>query len=643
MNKKLLSLILFLYSSILLAQTEYKVGTSIISIEPDNAVFSVPLAGYGYPPEGRFSIEWIKVTSVEGLKNITGLGKMLYAINDNGTLLRGNVNQDIVEWEHLKTEQTLSFLAGMDNRLYAISSSDRLLVGKVEKKVVEWTEIGSVSNVVGFAAADGNLYIATSTKELQKGTVKENEVVWHSIGSAGDVISMTGSDDRLYSVSKDQLLWQRKNLLEGTDWMKIGYKNGSSYTITIRQIAVVDGHLYAINDENILFVARHNTLNDISSRAMAVTYKDKTAVIVGVDLTGFDYSLACDVKKEIKDKYGIPAEAILINASHSHFSPVAQWFPTWGRHQQTPDSTYFNCKIKKGIIESIENALKNRTTSTLYFGRGETHIGANRSLSGNDALYDSTLDIVRVCPKKKVSDALLFLAGCHPVFKNEGTAGYTISPNFPGVARRRLEDKLGLTQAMFIQGCAGDVNPIDYEPSESGRKLADDVLEVVKNKQLTPLSGEISYSLDSVLLPASVWSKERIIQLKAENGNREGNVEAEKNVRWADMMLSFYEKNTIPKYLPIYIHTINIGNWKLVGLSREAVTEYGLAIRKLWPGKLVSVSGYTNAVPSYLPTGIHIRNQTYEGYGSFFWNAQPALFPENVFDVVLEAIKKNNK
>lgn len=641
MNKKLLPLLLLLYSSFLLAQTEYKVGTSIVSIEPDNTVFSIPLAGYGYPPEGRFSIEWVKVSPSVGIKNITGLGKMLYAINENGALLRADVTQDIVEWKHLKSKQTLSFLAGMEQRLYAISSHDRLLVGKIGKNTVEWTEIASVSNVTGFTVAGGNLYISTSTDELQKGVLEEGRIVWHSMGRAKDVISMAGSDDRLYSVSKDQLLWQRKNLLEGTDWVKVGYNNGSSYTITILQIAIANGRLYAINDEGTLFIAQHNTLNDLSSRAMAMTYKDKTVVIVGVDLTGFDYSLACAVKSEIKDKYGIPEEAVFINASHSHFSPVAQWFPTWGKHQQTPDSAYFNCKIKKGIVESIEKALKNRTASTLYFGRGNTHIGANRSLSDGDAVCDSTLDIIKVCSKKKNGDALLFLTGCHPVFKNEGTAGYTISPNFPGVARRRLENKLELAQAMFIQGCAGDVNPVDYEPSASGQKLADDVLGIIEQEQLIPLSGNISYALDSVLLPANVWTREQILEFKKAHINLKGDVEAEKNVRWADMMLNYYDTNTLPQYLPVYIQTINIGNWKLVGVSREAVTEYGLAIRKLWPDKLVSVSGYTNDVPSYLPTAVHIKKQTYEGYGSFFWNAQPAIFPENVFDVILDYLKKN--
>ena len=75
-------------------------------------------------------------------------------------------------------------------------------------------------------------------------------------------------------------------------------------------------------------------------------------------------------------------------------------------------------------------------------------------------------------------------------------------------------------------------------------------------------------------------------------------------------------------------------------LSREAVTQYGIAIKALQPDKYISVLGYCNDVPSYLPNAVHIKAGTYEGYNSFFWNAQPCLFPENVFDVVIKKVKE---
>jgi hypothetical protein len=515
------------------AQHTYRVGTSVVSIEPDASVASLPLAGYGYPRDGRFTLKWVA--------------------------------QD-----------------------------------------------GDADALQGSAAS----------------SLQSSSVVWASAGET----TTADRNGRIYRLHPDLTLWARI----GAEWFKIGYPNGVTYAVTPVRIAVCDGSLYAADADNRLYRAVHSSMHELSARSMAITSGKQTVVIVALDLTGFDYSLALDVKRVIRQKHGIPPEAIFINASHTHFAPVAQWFPTWGRHQQLPDSAYFNRRIKQGIITSIEEALANRTRATLSFGRGNTAIGANRSLVGEDARYDSAVDVLRV------KDALLFIAACHPVFRNDGVEGFTISPNFPGFARNAIERRAPVKQALFLQGCAGDVNPLTDNAAVTGYQLADDVLSIPADR-FTQLSGGISFALDSVMIPVNVWSRSRIEQFKADHSGHPGNVEDEKNVRWAEMMLDCYDRNAVPRYLPVYVQTINIGQWKLVGLSREAVSAYALAIRRLWADRFVSVTGYTNAVPGYLPNAAHIRNQTYEGYNSFFWNAQPALFPENVFDTIMKAIKQNNR
>src|SRR5690606_24955847 len=156
-------------------------------------------------------------------------------------------------------------------------------------------------------------------------------------------------------------------------------------------------------------------------------------------------------------------------------------------------------------------------------------------------------------------------------------------------------------------------------------------------------------------------------------------------------MLKYHREGTMLESMPVYIQTINIGNWKLVGLSREVVSEYGLGIKALFPDKIVSVAGYTNDVASYLPTirhieaGVyegddsyfcycqqniftthvydkilsvagytndvasylptirHIEAGVYEGNESFFWYGQPNIFPDNVYDHIISAVKANNR
>lgn len=638
----LFRIFLFLLGSLcglkLLAQSTYEVGFSSVSLEPDDSVISVVLAGYGYPPEGRFSIEWVKVAPAVGVKNLTGMGHMLYALDFNGTLLACDVRQNKIEWKSMQTQDDFLFLAGMNGYLYAISSSGKLLKGKVDTDFIDWMSIDLVSDVTAFTATNGALYLVTTGGILQEGKFKNKRVSWRPIGNVDDAVDLTGKDGRLYYVSDKGILWQRKDTQPDTEWVKIGYPNGCSYVEYMRQIAIADGHLYAINAYNELFVARHNSWEDLSARTLVFSYHNETIALIGVDLTGFDYSLSCDVKREIEALYGIPPEAILINASHTHFAPVTQWFPTWGRHHQFPDSLYLNQVVKKGIVKSVGKALKNRKPAELYFVRGNTQIGMNRSLSGVEALIDTDVDILQVDTSEK--DLLLFLASCHPVFKNEGKAAYTLSPNYPGVARRRIEEKLDLPMALFLQGCAGDINPVEADPEKTGCCLADDVISTLKQEERMPLYGEIKYRMDSILFPVHIWSKEQIECFKKENSLYPNDVEAAKNVRWADMMLNYYVTNTLPQYLPVYIQILCIGQWKIIGLSREAVSEYSLSVKRLFPQDIISVLGYTNDVPSYLPSPTHIREKTYEGYGSFFWNAQPAFFQDDVLNEVMKKLAR---
>ena len=126
---------------------------------------------------------------------------------------------------------------------------------------------------------------------------------------------------------------------------------------------------------------------------------------------------------------------------------------------------------------------------------------------------------------------------------------------------------------------------------------------------------------------------------RAENIGKTGDVYAEKNVKWCDLMFKYYNEGTMPKSMPVYINTINIGSWKLVGFSRETTTGYGLAVKKFWPEKLISVAGYTNDVSSYLPTHMHLEAGVYEGKDSYFWDGMPNAFPKNADETILSKIK----
>lgn len=74
------------------AQSEYEVGFARVSIEPDCSLISLPLAGYGYPREGRFTLEWVKKGMGVDVTEMTGYAGCLYALNRNGRLLKREIS-----------------------------------------------------------------------------------------------------------------------------------------------------------------------------------------------------------------------------------------------------------------------------------------------------------------------------------------------------------------------------------------------------------------------------------------------------------------------------------------------------------------------------------------------------------------------
>lgn len=424
-------------------------------------------------------------------------------------------------------------------------------------------------------------------------------------------------------------------------WNRALYFNGAIRKVNLHRLFVSDDKLYAVNESDSVFSASliHGLPEEHSyARALALESGKEKALILCMDLCGFNADLIGEVKASISQKTGIAPEAILINASHTHFVPGTQkWLP-WAPHNRYPDVNYMEKVVKPAMIKAGVEAATHLFPARLSFGRGTTAIGRNRSNAGSAEPYDNAVDVLRVVSHDGAKQAILALTGCHPVYGTKGIRHFTISSNYPGFMRSELEKVASTpTLALFMQGCAGDINPID-EPEVSGAQLAGDVQKVLSSN-MTDLAGGLSFKLDSLLVPTAPKSKQEIETFRVENARSAGEMEPDRNVAWADLMLRHYERNTMPGTMPVYIQTLNIGQWKLIGLSREVVTEYGLAIKKIWPDKLVSVAGYCNDVSSYLPAERHLRTKVYEGEGSYIWYGMPSAFPLDILDRVVGKIR----
>ncbi len=625
-------------------QNLYEVGSSVVSIEPTGETVSISLAGYAAPAMGRFSITWDDKGALDAIA-LCSLDEALYIAAPNGDIILVD-SEDLQKNKKIGSIPSIKFLAGLNGLLYAIDSKGNLLVSNPMTEL-KWEQVSNIQGVTALTGSGENLYVSTKEGELLRGTVERKATHWVPAGNGADIISLAGDTERLYAVTKDNILLQRSVKKQDNEWQRIGYNNEATYTIDVKQITRTKERLYAIAS-NHLYASRHQTEGTLSVRSMAIKKNKDVAIIVSLDVCGIDYSLTQTIRKEIAKRRNIPESAIFVNSTHTHFAPTSQTWITMGIQNHYPDSLYFNNVLTKAIIQSVEEALDNAAPSYLSFGRDTTNIGFNRSLRGDAALYDNAVDVIQATSADGKNKTVLFLTGCHPVSTDKKPEYFTISPNFPGFSRQIIE-KSGINTTLFLQGCTGDINPrAPYRTS--GTDLAADVLRILE-KEMNPIKGKITHYIDSIGIPVNPLDKEAIQSMRDNNipnvrQNIPGGCESSlpnRDVRWADIMLRYYGEGTMPKEMTIYIQTINIGDWKLIGLSREATTEFGIAIRNLWPDQKISVAAYTGEVTSYLATDPHIIAKDYEGEGSFYWYGQPATFPLGVFNTVVETVKQNNR
>lgn len=641
---KILKIIILSFTvipSLSYSQSTYLVGTSNQPIEPDQSLISLHLGGYGAPRDGRFTLQWVKMDPIPEITAITGLNNKLYLISKD-ELLSANLSGKKVTWKKYGKAPAIRAIAGYKNELYGLSNSGELLKTNVQGGT-PWKKIGTADKSVSMVTVfKNNIFGLSQSGAMWAADLTAREICWKKVESISnslpDIVSLTSNDRKLFALSSDNIIYQCEPGKSDSRWLKTAYRNGETIREDIKFIAVFNALLFGVTRENILCRGEHRSEGNLSARAMAIKGDATTVVLVNVDVCGLNDTFTGVIKQELFLKHKLPAAAIFINSSHTHFAPVTQNWLTWQEPNQRPDSVYLYSTVKNGIVNAIENALKAMIPAELSFGRGAADLGYNRSLKDHQEIYDNAVDVLKADFKDVDSQSYLFLAACHPVFSTVGTQNYTITANYPGVARKLVEERTGTTNSLFLQGTGGDINPKDNGEYITGEKLSNEVIAIL-GRSMTNISGPISCFLDTINLPVKPWTKEEIETYRAQNIEKIGDVYAEKNVKWCDLMTKYKKDGTMPKSMPVYVNTINIGNWKLVGFSRETTTGYGLGVKSFWPGKLVSVAGYTNDVSSYLPTHMHIEAGTYEGKDSFFWYGMPCIFPENVDEIILDRVK----
>ena len=221
------------------------------------------------------------------------------------------------------------------------------------------------------------------------------------------------------------------------------------------------------------------------------------------------------LKDEVAAKLNIPV--LLLAASHSHSAPA--FLPSGSASVSDKSGAAYKADLEKKIFNAIDQASKSMFPARLGVGRGSIQLGYNRLKLQPDGrsrvMYrnperipygpvDPEVVLLRIEDTSGKTRALMVHYAAHAVVLGQSNCKF--SADYPGVMQSKVESELPGAQVMFVQGGAGDINPLLLGRSEDeaadfavlqkmGEFLADEVIKA--NKNITPIeAGPIRWKSD---------------------------------------------------------------------------------------------------------------------------------------------------
>ena len=204
-------------------------------------------------------------------------------------------------------------------------------------------------------------------------------------------------------------------------------------------------------------------------KALVLKKGSTTTAIVTVDAVaigeigyiGNDY--LGKVRGRIHKELGIAPENIVVNASHCHARPCADIDDK--TVQAVTEAVKSMVPVTVGVGVGFENRISENRRLKLKNGK-EVDVRHAYSLPPDEEIaevgpIDPQIGILRLDRQDGRPLAVVYNFACHPIMglpNGENTA------DIVGFASRVIEENLeGSPIALFVQGCAGDINPVLYK------------------------------------------------------------------------------------------------------------------------------------------------------------------------------------
>lgn len=390
-------------------------------------------------------------------------------------------------------------------------------------------------------------------------------------------------------------------------------------------------------------------IHDLFAKALVIEDNaGSRLVIVTTDLIGITPELRAGVEDIVK-QHGVPAESLLLNASHTHCGPELRGdrlirFGIDAKYAAVSQQYVRKTATKIGRL--VAQTLQQLEPSRLIYSRARAGFAMNRRLptqsgfinSPNpDGPVDHNVPVLRVEGSDGELNAVLFGYACHAT-----TLGFQqLCGDYPGFAQQYIEEAHPGTVALFMNGCSGDQNPYPRRTLElakqHGRGLANGVETALETRNVRELTGPLHMALTYATLKFAGPPSREEVQAEVASRNR---YERFHGQTLFEELNNTGEIQTEFSRFPIQVAQFG-EDMTLVAICGEVVVDYSLRLKKELGEEgtnVVWVAGYSNYVFGYLPSGRVLKEGGYEGGGAMRYTTFPGPFDDSVEERVVSKV-----
>ena len=351
---------------------------------------------------------------------------------------------------------------------------------------------------------------------------------------------------------------------------------------------------------------------DLTVRALVLEQGGTTAAIVSADFLGFPATLGNRVRAAVKE---IPAQNILIGATHTHSAPDCYGFPD-GAGGTARDEKYLELVCAR-MAEALHEAATNLQPARLKIATGE----AKGKIAYNyyaEQLYDPRCHVIQAVDASGKAIATLVNYAIHPEVLGSGAG--VCSPDLVGPLYERLAEEGGGT-GIFMNSAQGGMVTADNRQPEGkearsweecqriGRMLADEALRIVHaapeqdSPKLFCAARTLTLPVDAPLM------RELLKALPGIPGADAASVTTQLNL-------------------------INLGNAQILTIPGEALPNIGYYLKRKMRGEHNLLFGLTNDACGYILT-----KEDYDSFKRYAYVSRTSLGERTGEILVTEALK----